>query len=316
MSLLVEALQPHIAPSLVGFSTLPECGFEQALERPYALRVEATGTSLHLDYRDPQLTGEVFATDASRLASAAFQTILTVERDGDEADLLAWRLIRLYYSAFYAAHALLRYLGRAYVYLPARLSRSISDMAPIYGVSLPFALTAGQYEAVLASGTIQLIQPPATRPTPHEGFWRVFGLEVGRLGSEILNGPLPSREAQSATGKLVELRAILNRTSGADNWLCFVRNELQYRHRMGVWFPLRPRRAACEDIDRRLLRWNRDPMLLLSGERSDIGDFVSACVFLLALCRGTTIRIEDRSPARRSFVAFGPLRLLREAGRA
>jgi hypothetical protein len=115
--------------------------------------------------------------------------------------------------------------------------------------------------------------------------------------------------------KLDEARTMIGRTA-SHSWLSGLRNDLQYKHRYGVWFPKQVRAASRLMLSRMVLEWLKDPIEIdLDRPRMElIGEFVSCCTFIVALCRVMLGRIADRSVAGpRSFVALGPLAFLNDA---
>ena len=98
------------------------------------------------------------------------------------------------------------------------------------------------------------------------------------------------------------------------SWLSVIRNDIQYRHHFGVWLPCNVGKAERQQLSRLAYQWKRDPMDIDVGAAGvrPLGEFVSACAFIVALCRELLVRIAERSTkTSRSFATLGPLTCLK-----
>jgi hypothetical protein len=132
-----------------------------------------------------------------------------------------------------------------------------------------------------------------------------------------LVGPLAREDARQVFAKFIELTAILSRRGVSQHtWLSNVRNELQYQQKFGVWFPASMRPGEREALGRLSAQWARDPINvdLGSGEAGSLREFVSACVFIVALCLEMLMWIAERSSVgAQSFARLGPIAFLQDA---
>jgi hypothetical protein len=129
-------------------------------------------------------------------------------------------------------------------------------------------------------------------------------------GAAAILGHLTPDEGKRVFSKLEAFRDITKRASGA-SWLSAVRNEIQYRHDRGVWTPAGVNKGGREVLARLARQWTRDPMDidLELPPGAELGRFVAACAFLVALCRVILGRISDRSAAGAKSFARVPLQL-------
>src|SRR5688572_19467242 len=124
MSLIAEALKPILVGSVISMAgrpqviTLPDTIVSR--RAAYAVNFDVTSESVSLDFRDTELIAGATASDCNRFASAAYQSVRTVPAALEDKDGIPWGLIRLYYAAFYAAHATLRLLGQSYCHFESR----------------------------------------------------------------------------------------------------------------------------------------------------------------------------------------------------
>lgn len=322
MSLLADALQPHLLPSAFSLTgpvqqlTLPDVLLSKTVG--YVLSVDAQTTSISVDFRDEVLLAEATASDFNRLATAAFQSALFAWNGMSEKESLAWSLIKLYYAAFYSGHALLRLLGLGYCYLDGRYTSRLIGVANAQGVEIPFSLQSGMYRCHIESKGRSLIctrSNGASTGGSHDQFWIFLDDVLNELSEKVLRGALVSSEAQSVAAKIQSLRRLLAYRSTA-GWLSKMRNEVQYRHIHDVWHPCSVIKRDRGAMERLAAHWTADPMALdLDAEPAGVlGRFVVACAFLVGASRVLSLRVAERSSdRRRAFVNYGPLPYLRTA---
>ena len=216
----------------------------------------------------------------------------------------------VYYAAFYAGHAIIRIFGEACSFFDRQHTARLIQLGDILGRPWSFDIDAGLYRCALTPSSTAL-KCAKTRGASgiHEAFWTVFGLNIQKLSEATLTGALIPADAQAVFSKLDALVEIMRRRAGY-SWLSGVRNHLQYRQHHGVWFPARLRQNEKQSLGRLIADWQGDPMKIdLDMRRLGLlGDFVAACIFIVALCHTMLVRIAERSAAGpRSFVLLGPM---------
>ena len=317
MSVLIDALRPHVIPALYRVLGPRVDGLATAIEsRPYTPLAAPAGR-VSLSFQDPFEIAAHYAADVGRFASASFETMLVVDRAiGNELGA-GWCVVQLYYAAFYAAHAILRMFGCSCSFLSAATTSRLTRILGVIGLNPTPALTGGLYGCSLAGPDVTLIAlGSGASGGSHELFWRRFVQELDALAPLVLAGPLPTLDAQDAAARLLDLRNTLVAGAAQPDWLTRLRNEVQYRHVQRLWYPsrlgVRERRQFVELVQ----RWDADdprhvyPRAAGSG---DLPEFASACTFLTAVCRGLVLDIAARTSRRsRSFVDYSAAKLLRE----
>lgn len=180
------------------------------------------------------------AGDFDRFALASFESFFRSREAGSDLSYLGWRLLESYYASFFAAHALMRSLGGGVAHLGGSEVQRLSELALLYGLS-DFSLQAGSvvFETSSASGNWFVSVRKSTRGSGvHDGFWRDFCAFLERTAEQAVAKGLP--DATDFLSAAIELSdAILVGGSGTPSWLASVRNALNYRHEMDVWFPYR-----------------------------------------------------------------------------
>jgi hypothetical protein len=320
-SLTADAIQPFLLTNLTRVEGRPSGTAVSALFSPgqrfgFDLDFDNAQCIVKVDFRDPAITLDAIASDCSRFSSAAFQTIAAVPHSLLETETLSWGLIKSYYAAFYAGHALMRMFGESYSYLDRSQCNHISSLATAIGNNPTFQVQAGPYRCSItpAVSAVDCVRLGGNSGGAHEVFGAAFGAKMKKVREGILTGPLAATDAQVVFAKLSEhARQCCSLPAPMHGWLSLVRNDLQYRHGFGAWKPTTVKRQVRERLSRLSEQWMREPMAvdLASVGETPLVQFVCACVFLVSLCIDALRHIAERSVVRsRSFATIGPLALV------
>jgi hypothetical protein len=318
MSLLADALQPFLVRELTSVSGRMELmTLADVITEPtagYDIDFNDADESIMIDFRDSRLLGVALAADCCRLSAASFQTISLASAEILQRDSLAWGLVKLYYSAFYAGHTLIRLFGEGCSFFDRSHVARLTELGEAFGRSRHFSIDSGLYRCVIDPASTTLKCTRARGGGAHEAFWGIFGSRVRMLAESVLAGSLSRIEAQAAFAQLDSFADIIRRKTGF-GWLSVLRNDVQYRQQFGVWFPAQLSVGDRKILSRLATEWQRDPMLIDLGVRRVglLGEFVSSCVFVVALCHAMLARVADRSTAgQRSFIVVGPMAFLND----
>jgi hypothetical protein len=188
------------------------------------------------------------AYDFERFALSSIESALHHGTEIMGPKALGWPLVRLYYAAFFGAHAMMRATGRAVLRLENSQALRISQIGSFY---LPdFKISTGTYKWALVQNPDLTIDGQMRRLPEgggaHDQFWKTFYEFLGSISDEVVRNKEP--EATAATAEASDLRDILssNGFSGG-TWLSAVRNQLTYQHRYGAWFPFQ--RSDAETVE-------------------------------------------------------------------
>ncbi len=176
--------------------------------------------------------------DYERFALSSLESYLFSREVRSQTGAVAWSLIKAYYAAFFGAHAIMRATGRGNVQMDSGTAVAIIDIANIYGVAL--GVPVGNYDFRLtqhSDRTLDLILTSVDgRGSAHEGFWKSFYNFLSGLADEVAANS--EQNASLTIGAISEVQAILaSNGMNAGTWLSFIRNQINYRHEYGVWFP-------------------------------------------------------------------------------
>ncbi|MDF0498102.1 hypothetical protein [Bradyrhizobium yuanmingense] len=319
MSIIADALQPFIPNSVLNASgPIEKTAASDMLilgRAGYNVTYNPDDSFL-LDFQVADPIIHALSCDCSRFTCAAFQSLGAFSAEQCSKISLPWDLIKLYYAAFYAGHAILRFIGQSCSYLSDSHVRRINALLSATAPAPAPAIAVGLYHGRVAANSTQLhLRKVGARfGGSHEDFWRVFALSMQEVSQGILTGPLAEADAQQVFAKLDELVGLL-RHRGAYGRMSTIRNELQYRHGYEGWLPSSMPKSHQAELINLGCQWRLDPMgvRLSSGRLGDLGEFASVCAFLVGLCRLLVQRVAERSAARsRSFLRVSALRMIQD----
>lgn len=321
MSIVADALQPFFASGLTNVEGRPEIiplpdliGRQNKIG--FDLDFDNVASAIITDFRDPAPVLNSVAYDSSRFASSAFQSMRSLSDFVGTSEEVAWGLIRAYYASFYAGHSLLRLFGESCSYFDRSHMAFLTKLGAAAGKTPSFTLSVGSYRCVLnaSSSSVTSTVLQVSSGGAHEVFWKAFASRLKVIAEEVILGPLAQVEAQAVYAKLdAFLRSISSRGAPFASWLSTIRNDIQYRQGCGVWLPIEFKRHQREVLSRLAGQWKRDPMDIDVGTTAcgAVGEFLTSCAFVVALCREMLDRLKSRSPkAARSFATIGPLAIL------
>ena len=181
MSIAADALQPSFLQGLFelrdkietkGFAdsitSAPKAGFDLDFQDAQRL--------IEIDFRESEFVTSIFGGDACRFASASFASIAKVPSELEDKTTAPWALIKLYYSAFYAGHSILRLLGQSCSYLEANHVQHLRQLAAAFGLEPKFAIEAGLYHFVMnpSQTGFTLARTTGRVGGAHESFWKII----------------------------------------------------------------------------------------------------------------------------------------------
>ena len=314
MSLLVSALQPHIVRGLYDVRGVADRTLDDLIGSRGAFypAYDSSTTTWKFNFISTEIVSAFLAHECARFACAAFQSYSEISTDIRVADRVPWAIVRAYYAAFYAGHSLLRALGSTCTWFDGNRVATLRKLLALYGISQPF--DSGLYETEVdpMGASILVRKIGSSVGGSHEQFWLLFKSRLIRLEAEILAGTLPQRDAQQVWALLGQLRDVITRGASNDSWLSLIRNNVQYKQDLKIWFPNQAPSRDRQTLSNIASGWSGDPLAihLSSSICGDLGSFLAATTFLVASCRVVLTRIAELGKRGRSlsFAYHGPLR--------
>ncbi|KJZ21543.1 hypothetical protein [Tritonibacter mobilis] len=232
-------------------------------------------------YSDDELY-EAFTPDFQRFAFSSYETFLVAGLERDKFSSMGWPLLKLYYGAFFAAHAVTRATGNGQVNLGQDIVRSVNSFVSLIGGD--DELKSGTYDASVredANGVFLNLRAPNGGGGVHDGFWRYFSTFLENASSDAVSQGLPS--SGDFVRKAAALSSCLIEGGGRGAWFSSVRNAINYRHELECWRPSTkkslPRLMAFPSA----LRDTDELELALSERENELKRFASVSQYLCSL---------------------------------
>ncbi len=235
----------------------------------------------------------LFAFEASRFASAAlesYSTILGKWSGPEDRDGLAWRLIGLYYSAYYSAHAILRLSGISVTQIESWATIEKEFQTLYRSVPLTtLGLQRGYHVVKLdTSGTSMSISKAKVDSThgSHTILWSEFK-ELADTGysNSGLNTSSHQAALEAYSQKLATPLTMDDGSSCNWPWMPVIRNRINYRLPDQVWGPFAKRitPSANKQIHQLIVSPTSD--LIADAATAELVwlRFSGSCVYLVSL---------------------------------
>lgn len=210
----------------------------------------STGDEIYLNNVNLYELMRYVVFDYERFALSCWESFSVFKGELSSLKLLGWPFIKLYYSAFFGAHAAMRVTGEAVFRVESDHAKRLSDLVAMF-VSPSFLVSAGTYHAKTIQKpdrtlSVTLTKLPDTGGA-HDGFWRIFSSYLDSIEQDTIKNKQP--DAALVISKAAEIRRITKAYGGSSgNWLSVIRNRINYGHDFGVWFPVKGSHPSLEDL--------------------------------------------------------------------
>lgn len=259
------------------------------------------GNQWHLQAYSEEELYSTFTPDFQRFSFSSFETFSLVRLENDHCASTSWPLLKLYYAAFFAAHAITRATGNGHVNLDKKVTKAVNDYLSIVGDTNEFS--SGSYKASLkeTEGSLCLILEPSNDGSGvHDSFWRYFCNFLDGLGTAAVTQALPS--ANSFLRETNALQSCIKDKSKAGVWFSATRNAINYRHDFDCWLP-NSKKSKPRQLDFSSSLGDPDTMESLLHERSnDLVRLVNLSIYLASLNHQILLRIENDISGNTAFV--------------
>lgn len=260
---------------------------------------------------------EAIASEISRLSCASYESLLDASPPIGRSRALGWQMIRHYYSAFFAAHALLRVGGISLNFFSGETAATLNKLGGQYlGVSP--GLTRGLYciRRTILNPAEVIMERLSNGGGTHEDMWSILLPFLKEIESAIISnfGQQPSTlTAVEISSKLRALLCNQGRNNGA--WPSFMRNSINYKQEHGIWYPYGSAKSL-RGTTAILSRWRPSDLrgFDFSSKPNELVALAEICNVLSHMLTATLKDISNRSPNSRScFVDRGPFKLLKSS---
>ena len=307
MSLIDNAIQPFWINGLNEITGRQSSGFcNWIVDGNYQIYTDIKPASFTLDISSVSKSSllKAFAFDCNRMAAASFESMQLIGKNELLPKSTAWLVIQSYYSAFFAAHSILRMIGISCSQLENTPIRKIQDIADIFSCK-PSGVTikSGYYKCRYDYNSDKLYcEHLNASGGSHENFWKTFHNELKDISNKILSTPsIPIADAQRVSGQIdVMCLNLCHHGESRGNWLSHIRNKVNYQHEFNCWFPYQDiKKTSVSELYETSQTWLIDPMQISLTARGEILLFHRTCNFIVSLCRTLVEYMSDRCPEGR-----------------
>jgi hypothetical protein len=317
MSIIAGSLRAFWAPGLNAITGNVTKGVSAwILDEDYQIYTPLQANYFILSFPTPDHFLNALAADVNRFAAAAIETACQEPKNEKLPRSIAWLVIKSYYAAFFAAHAISRMLGIVHSQFDKTQANSVNRIASAFGMSNGQTIGAGYYSCTYSHSArhLECMSVNARLGGVHEMFWNSFQSIIRKLSNDAINsGTGRVADNQLVSSRLSDLAENLAyKSSPNGNWLSNMRNLVNYRHRFGTWYPYSGQPKYFSTLSNRSHLWLSDPMsidLANHGDK-DLSRFLATCSFLVATCRSLVWEMGNRCPEGKSFHSYGSIMLL------
>jgi len=215
----------------------------------------------------------------------------------------AWPLLKLYYSAFFAAHAIMRAMGEGVAKLEREQANILETVVDLNTGRSP-GIAPGMYWFRLHQGPDQQLLLSLAPQSPgagvHDSFWRTFDAFLRRRSEEATQRS--TAEAALFVAGSAELSAFLRPRRGHSTvWFSSIRNEINYQHYHKTWLPDTSAKTLGVDLTTMSLITSSSVRLDASPERQPVPMFARLSQYLSCLSWEIAEHVAASSSAFRAF---------------
>lgn len=317
MITIAEAIRPYWAFGINNITVQKSTEFSKWLSAGFDYQVysQILVDSFEISVSERKIFLAPICFDCNRFSMSCFESAIKIEESNILPKSLSWLLVKLYYSAFYSGHYILRILGYSLSQLEKGVTNEIEKIADLYGNKNGVELQKGFYQIDFSdrSNTIKCNKTIKTgEDGSHGAMWKLLSQKIAFISNDILSQNR-STDYQIISTKLADLNANLH-FMGSNNggWLSRVRNDINYKHKYGTWFPYSDYQRYYSELENYLHDWKDDPLKIelsnLAGK--ELVRFISTCQFLIGTARAISIDMSQRCSCGKSFQINGPISLL------
>lgn len=254
-----DAVRQLYVPHLNSISNHSDCGIRGLLllSENFTILPSIQRNCFTISFYNVDDFLSALASDIVRLSSAAFETIEDLTTSKKNKKFLAWQMVQYYYAAFYAAHSILKICSFGLVQLDNRILQKVKYRADAFNI--PFGCMESGVYCMSIDGPSVTFFKVHRYDDSHRGLWTRYLDFLGVLtGINVVTGEFDSKcirlreesdsqtlsvynqlsasDAETVVARLDLLRETLT-TNGDNNWLSSIRNQINYNHCFGVWYP-------------------------------------------------------------------------------
>ena len=314
MPIITDVLRPYLVPTLNNIVDIPKLTFRGwVAKKSFRMTTPLQSKEFTLDVYSHEELLLPYAYDINRMASSAFESMHGIVPEESLPKSTGWLIIRSYYSAYFAMHAILRLFGISCSQFDVHESRAITDVARMYSLQNGNTASNGYYCCQYNHDDATIICKQLNNT--HQDVWKTFYDLLDKLATKITTSDFLKKDRDSVIDFIFQLRNGLScrGTVNGGNWLSKIRNEVNYTHSMGAWFPYSNSADEHEAMFRLISNWKlslSSNVMVNNFNRCDQLFFVSTCVTIVSLCH--ELLIDLQSINQEVFLKYGAIRLINQ----
>lgn len=314
MQIINEILRAHFLPGIIGIQKIPQLTFRGWIAKEsFKITSQINNKNFVLNVYSHEELLLPYAYDINRMAASSFESIHGIAPDERLPKSVGWLIIRAYYSAYFSVHAILRLFGISCSQLDSNETRAITDVASIYSLQNGITVSNGYYKCLYnhRDSTITCNKLNNT----HQDVWRIFYDFINEMATKVAHSDFRKIDRDLVIQYLFKLREGLSykNTLNGGNWLSKIRNEVNYSHSMGAWYPYKKSLTDHEEMFRLVKQWKSNPtedLIVKNINKSDHLLYISTCVSIVSLCHSLLADLKNLNSE--IFLKHAPIRLINQ----
>lgn len=318
MSFPVDILRPYYLKGLSNVCDTTNKTFKQWIEsEPQILdRYEGASSKFFFYVSDREKLLKSLAFDISRMSIASFESICSISTEAELPRSTAWPLIRSYYAAFFSAHTIMRMFGYSVVQLEKSQSLILSKALQFHKNPPTDKINDGLH-LICVSNDEPIFSLQKLANGSHEDTWSVIAEVLKTISEKFLidANPIAIQKKQSLYYQIDELINVIRTypCNTRSNWLSRMRNEINYQHKHGVWYPHEKSKNFRDKVYSNLMLWSKPPHLSINKKTHYLDKYSQACVYFISMSKELMLDLATRNPENNSFLKSNAIRVLKQA---
>ena len=276
-------LRAGILPG-IGQSPASEDGFKGWLVHAAYVPTLVDDKTTALNRVNVEAFSKALSFDFERFCLSAQESFLVSTVEYERFKSIGWPLLKLYYSAFFSAHSIMRSRGAGVVKIERQQANYISQLLDIYSPGSR-RFSPGVYFFALEKKAGDTVGEATVTFTPasdgkgvHEGFWEIFSSYMEDQAALAAAQQLPDHISFIKYASDLK-EAIMTGGSGAA-WFSELRNKINYQHKYEAWMPYNRRSQAYTAMPAGELTFPGSARLDFSKQKDPIKAFLAISCYI------------------------------------
>lgn len=236
--------------------------------------------------------------DFERFSISSYESFCSAFKESQSFKLSGWPIVKMYYSGYFAAHAIMRGLGASIVKLDNDHVSKIKDlMLFVHGSDLNISAGMYSFEIIKERPSKIKIRPYKDSGGVHESFWKKFSNFLEEISDEALKKN--EANARNFVSGISEITRVMKRDQSKKAvWISSVRNEINYRHEYDSWLPNSHKKRIHEIINKNHFDKSSDINLQINLNNNEIKSIIENSRYLASLNKeiGDYIALISKKP--------------------